>query len=90
MLQSPLLSLLQMSRGTRSGIPLTFQTCTHTVLAEVLLFFSNTIFSFLFLLGEELSSFEIWEKWQKSCGVIIMLGGINGCCQPVPYFIISE
>lgn len=89
--QSQRISLLQLSHGMRSGIPLTFQICTHTVLAEALLFFSNTVFSFLFLLGERLSSFENWGNWQKSCGGIVMLGGINECCQPVPYFIwISE
>lgn len=73
-----------------SGIPLTFQISSHTVLAEVLLFFSNTSFSFLLLLGEKLSSFKNWENWQESCGGIVKLGGINGCCQTVPYIIITE
>lgn len=85
-----LIFLLQLCHGMCSGISLTFQICTHTVLAEVLLFFSNTSFSFLLLLGEKLSSFKNWENWQKSCGGIVKLGGINGCCQTVPYILIAE
>lgn len=73
-----------------SGISLTFQICTHTLLAEVLLFFSNISFSFLLLLGQKLSSVKNWENWQKSCGGIVQLGGINGCCQTVPYIVITE
>lgn len=85
-----LISLLQLCHRMCSGISLTFQICTHTVLAEVLLFSSNTSFSFLLLLGEKLSSFKAWENWQKSCGGIVQLGGINGCCQTVPYIVITE
>lgn len=85
-----LISLLQLCHRMCSGFSLTFQICIHTVLAEVLLFFSNISFSFLLLLGEKLSSFKNWENWQKSCGGIVKLGGINGCCQTVPYIVITE
>lgn len=68
---SPLISLLQLSHGMCSGIPLTFQICTHKMLAEVLLFFSNTIFSFLLHLGEELSSLKNWENWRNHVEVLL-------------------
>lgn len=68
---SPLISLLQLSHGTCSGIPLTFQICTHKMLAEVLLFFSNTIFSFLLHLGEELSSLKNRENWRNHVEVLL-------------------
>lgn len=62
--------------------------CSHSARWSTLS--SNTIFSFTLLLREKLSPFENWDNWQKSCGGTVMLGSINGCCQPVPYFIISE
>lgn len=85
-----LISLLQLCHRMRSGISLTFQVCSHRVLAKVLLFFSNTSFSFLLLLGEKLSSFKNWENRHESCGGIVKLGGINGCCQTVPYILVIE
>lgn len=51
--QSPLISLLQLSQGMCSGMPLTSQICAHTVLAELLLVL--ILFSLLFF------------SWERSC-----------------------